>query len=114
MTTAVSTWTPVCPYERILPDTGVTALIDTVQVAVFRLLDGRLFAVGNRCPFSIANVISRGLIGSKGGTPTVASPIYKQRFDLATGVCLDDPAVTLGSWEVRSRDGFVEIGPLRT
>ena len=43
-------------------------------------------------PFSDANVMSRGIVGSPGRpADTVASPMYKQVFDLATGACLDAP-----------------------
>jgi nitrite reductase (NADH) small subunit len=87
----------VCRYADLEPERGVAALVDGVQVAVFRLADGRVLAVGHRDPFSGANVIARGIVGTRGEIPTVASPMHKQVFDLRTGHCLDDPAVTLGS-----------------
>ena len=43
----------------------------------------------------------------------VASPLLKQRFDLRTGVCLDDPAVVVPSYEVRVVDGMVVVGGRR-
>ncbi len=52
----------------------------------------QLHAVDNVDPFSGASVLSRGIVGDAGGVPTVASPVYKQRFDLRTGRCLDDPS----------------------
>jgi nitrite reductase (NADH) small subunit len=99
----------VCKLEDILPETGVCALIEGKQVAIFRTKDNKLFALDNYDPFSQANVLSRGLIG--GTTVTndagideavlyVASPIYKQRFNLATGQCLDDKIVTLATYHV--------------
>ena len=60
--------------------------------------------------FSGAFVMSRGLVGSKGETPKVASPVYKQTFDLRTGECLDDPSVALRTFAVRVVDGRVEVG----
>jgi nitrite reductase (NADH) small subunit len=41
---------------------------------------------------------------------TVASPMYKQVFDLATGQCLTEPGVCLSVYPVRLVDGHVEIG----
>lgn len=103
------TWTPVCRLERILPDTGVAALVEGEQVAVFRLADGSVHAVANRDPFSAANVLSRGIVGDDRGVAKVASPVYKQSFALATGACLDDPSVTLPVYAVRVADGLVEV-----
>ncbi|MFD7557449.1 nitrite reductase (NAD(P)H) small subunit [Streptomyces sp. NPDC059835] len=54
-----------------------------------------MYAVGNRDPFSGADVIADGIMGSRGGVPVVASPMREQLFDLRTGVCLDDPEVSL-------------------
>jgi nitrite reductase (NADH) small subunit len=53
--------------------------------------------------------MARGLVGTRGDASTVASPIYKQVFNLATGQCLDDETVSLRSWPVRIVDGMVEV-----
>jgi nitrite reductase (NADH) small subunit len=98
----------VCPYARLPVERGVAALVDGEQVAVFRTAEG-LHAVSNLDPFSGAMVLSRGIVGSRGDRPTVASPVYKQVFDLETGQCLDDPAVRLPVHHVRVRDGLVEV-----
>jgi nitrite reductase (NADH) small subunit len=103
-------WTSVCPVDALPVDRGAAALIDDDQVAIFRLAGGELFAVGHRDPFSGANVMARGLVGTRGEVATVASPVYKQVFDLRTGRCLDDDSVELGSWPVRVVDGIVEVG----
>ncbi len=65
--------------------------------------------MSNHDPFSGSMVISRGIVGSRGDRPTVASPVYKQVFDLGTGQCLDDDAVRLATHPVRVRDGVVEV-----
>lgn len=102
-------WVDVCPYEEIYPDTGVCALIDGHQVAVIRLGDGTLYAISNFDPFSRANVLSRGIVGDKGGKPKIASPVYKQNFDLRTGQSYDDASVRLPVYAVRRRNGRVEV-----
>ena len=107
----MSEWVEVCAYDSIYPDTGVCALVDGQQVAVYRLSDGTLHALSNHDPFSGANVMSRGIVGDRGGEPKVASPIYKQSFDLRTGVCLDDTTVTVPTYPVRvvARDGRIDV-----
>jgi nitrite reductase (NADH) small subunit len=102
-------WVEVCGYESIYPDTGVCALIGGRQVAVFRLSDGSLHAVSNFDPFSGANVLSRGIVGDRGGEPKIASPIYKQTFNLRTGQCYEDGAVRLDVYRVRRHSGVVEV-----
>jgi nitrite reductase (NADH) small subunit len=104
-----SGWEAVCPVARIVPDTGVAALIDGTQVAVFRLYGDQVYAIGNRDPFSGASVLSRGIVGDHGGQPYVASPIHKQRFDLATGICVDDDTVSVPAFETRVTDGCIEV-----
>ncbi|MBQ3357544.1 MAG: nitrite reductase small subunit NirD [Microbacterium sp.] len=91
---------------------GRAALHDGTQVALFLLADGSVHAVSNLDPFSGANVISRGIVGTRGDAPTVASPMHKQVFDLRTGECLDaqgrEPAA-LRVWAVVVVDGQVEL-----
>jgi nitrite reductase (NADH) small subunit len=92
-----SSWTSVCDWEQLVPGRGVAVLLpDGTQAAVFRDHTGRLYAVANRDPFTGAYVLSRGLVGSTAdGRVYVASPLLKQRFDLATGECLDDETVRI-------------------
>ena len=103
-------WTPVCTLASLVPDRGAAALVDGYQVALFRLREtDEVLAVDHRDPFSGANVIARGLVGSRGDAVTVASPVYKQVFDLRTGACLDDESASLGVWETRVVAGVVEV-----
>jgi nitrite reductase (NADH) small subunit len=102
-------WTPVCRYDELQPERGAAALVGAVQIALFRDFDGGLYAIGNRDPFTAAYVLSRGIVGSRGDAPTVASPLHKQVFDLRTGACLDDGTVAVPVYGVRNRDGIVEV-----
>lgn len=103
-------WTTICPLDRILPNTGVCALVNGQQVAVFRVGEETdIYAIDNYDPFSKAYVLSRGIIGDRHGIPKVASPIYKQNFSLLTGKCLDDPTVQLQTFPVRVIDGQVMV-----
>jgi nitrite reductase (NADH) small subunit len=102
-------WTAVCRYRDLQPERGVAALIGRVQVALFRTFDGTVHSIGNQDPFTGAFVLSRGIVGSRGEIPTVASPLHKQVFDLRTGACLDDDTVGVPVYDVRIRDGLVEV-----
>jgi nitrite reductase (NADH) small subunit len=102
-------WTAVCQFDDLLPERGVAALLGPVQVAVVRLHDGRLRAVGNRDPISGRYVLSRGVVGTRGDRPVIASPMHKQAYDLDTGECLDAD-VKVPVFPVRVRDGVVEVG----
>lgn len=107
--TSWGTWHTVCRLEQLSAERGVAALIGDTQIAVFRTFDDELYALDNRDPFTGAHVLSRGIVGSRGPTPTVASPLLKQVFDLRTGVCLDDASVAVVSYPARARDGRVEV-----
>ncbi|MGH8897408.1 MAG: nitrite reductase small subunit NirD [Egibacteraceae bacterium] len=108
--TGAQTWVDVCALDDIVPDRGVAALIGRHQVAVFRVApDDELFALSNYDPFSKAFVLSRGIVGSKGDRLKVASPIYKQNFDLRTGQCLDDPTVAVPTFDVRVTNGLIQV-----
>ncbi|GAA4505172.1 MULTISPECIES: nitrite reductase small subunit NirD [Nonomuraea] len=102
-------WIGICGYDLLLPERGVCALVDGEQVALFRTYDGTVHALGNRDPFSGAYVLSRGIVGTRKGEATVASPLHKQVFSLVTGRCLDEPAVAVPVYRARVRDGAVQV-----
>ncbi|MFC6884396.1 MULTISPECIES: nitrite reductase small subunit NirD [Actinomadura] len=104
-TPSAARWHDVCAYADLTPERGACAFVEGTQVALFRTHDGALHAVANLDPFSGAQVLSRGILGTRDGAPTVASPMYKQVFDLRTGVCLDDPRVALPTFPVRRGAG---------
>ncbi len=103
-------WLDVCALDDIVPNAGVCALVGARQVALIRVGDGdAVFAVDNFDPFARAFVISRGIVGDAGGVPKIASPIYKQAFDLRSGRCLDDADVSIPVYATRVRGGRVEV-----
>lgn len=115
-------WEAVCPLDALVPERGAAALLTRpdgteVQVALFRLLDGAVHAVQQLDPYAGAHVMSRGIVGTRRGTPTVAAPVYKQVFELATGRCLDTggkeprPGLSgdLASYPVVVADGVVHV-----
>lgn len=111
VSSSVAQWLTVCKLNDILPNTGVCALVQGKQVAIFRVGQGvELYAIDNYDPFSKANVLSRGILGDRNGIPKVASPIYKQTFNLQTGECFENPEVSVATFAVRVVDDQVQVG----
>jgi nitrite reductase (NADH) small subunit len=109
MTTETLTWTDICAVDDILPSTGVCALVANRHVAVFRLGADQFFAIDNVDPKSGASVLSRGLLGNLGDRTVVASPLYKNHFDLRTGECLEAPEQSVRAHGVRVDAGRVSV-----
>ena len=106
----VEAWEDACALDDVLPGTGVCALVAGRQVAVVRTAaPDAVYAIGNFDPFSKAFVLSRGIVGDRGGVPKIASPIYKQSFDLRSGQCLDDAQVRVPTYEVRVERGRILV-----
>jgi nitrite reductase (NADH) small subunit len=112
---ATGQWTDVCMLDALTPDRGVAALADGEAVALFRLSDcgadgdGEILAIDHIDPFHGVGVLARGLVGSVGERVVVASPLLKQRFDLRSGECLDDPSVSVRTWDTEVVDGSVRV-----
>ncbi|MFI3187113.1 MAG: nitrite reductase small subunit NirD [Methylococcaceae bacterium] len=135
-------WLDICGVDDLQPDSGICALIEGEQVAIFsfalrlrsgnavdcsvsevdrsvievnRSLSGveggdtQVYAVGNYDPIGKANVLSRGLICDINGQSVVASPLYKQHFNLQTGVCLEDEAVKIPVYPIRIENNRVQV-----
>ena len=108
----IEQWVDVCPVTKLQPERGVAALVGDEQVAIF-LVGDDVFAVSNYDPFSHANVMSRGIVGTRGDVVKVASPMYKQRFDLLTGRCLDDDTVRIAVHQARRVGDLVFVRLVR-
>ncbi len=113
MTANNKQWFDICNLNDILPSMGRCALFNEQQVAIFRVVDAngveQLYAIDNFCPFSESNTLSRGLTGSIIDKIVVASPLYKQHFDLASGICLEDESVSVNTYPVRLNGSTVQL-----
>ncbi|SDW11173.1 assimilatory nitrite reductase (NAD(P)H) small subunit [Arthrobacter sp. cf158] len=107
--TTAATWQRVCPVEELEVAWGEAALIAGRQVALFRTAPTEVFAVAQQDPATLANVMARGIIGSRGSRPTIASPLHKEVYDLETGECFTNPELTLEAFPTRLVDGFIEV-----
>jgi len=105
-------WYEVCHLDEITPNTGVAALIEDQQIAIFRVgQEQRVYALSNQDPFSLANVMARGILGDLQGERVVASPIYKQHFSLVTGRCLEEQEQKLLVFPTQIENGKVLVSP---
>lgn len=95
-------WTTICTTEDLIPDSGIAVWTEEGPVAViylpYRL--PALFAISHTDPISGANVLARGITGDIKGQPVVASPLYKQHFNLITGQCLEDETINVKSYRI--------------
>lgn len=103
-------WQPVCQVAELEVERGVTALVHGQAIAIFRTQDGHVYALGNHDPFAKASVIARGIVGTRGDVPFVASPAHKHAFDLRSGKCLDDAHVSVPAYDVKVVEGVVLVG----
>ena len=103
-------WQPVCPLADLRADRAAPALVHRPGLAIFRLADDRVFALGNHDPFAKASVIAKGIVGLRGDVPFVASPSHRHAFDLRTGKCLDDPGAAVPAYDVKIVEGRVFVG----
>jgi nitrite reductase (NADH) small subunit len=106
-----SSWQAVCDRRDLVAGAGVCVLLGSEQVALFYVPgeERTLYAVSNRDPIGGANVLSRGILGDIRGQLVVASPLYKQHFNLATGACLEDDSVRVRVYEARLEGDSVLI-----
>jgi nitrite reductase (NADH) small subunit len=103
-------WLPVCRLAQLEVDRGATALVHGQAIALFRTRGDTVYALGNHDPFAKASVLARGIVGTRGDVPFVASPMHKHAFDLRTGRCLDDVHASVPAYDVRVVDGVVLVG----
>lgn len=106
----MTNWNTICLENDLTPNAGLCALHQGEQVAIFYCTrQQQLFAVSNYDPLGKANVLSRGIMGSVAERTVVASPLYKQQFDLTSGECLQDDNCQIKTYPVRLHEGLVQL-----
>lgn len=113
----------ICSVDALTVERGAAALLpDGTQIGVFLLEDGSVHAIQQHDPYSGTNILSRGLVGShlvpgegdEPGTivPTIASPMFKQAWNLSTGEVLDSGGgekKPISVFDAEIRDGKVYV-----
>lgn len=111
MKTLNNDWHGVCETKDLVADSGICALVEGQQVALF-YLPGQaqeIYAIGNFDPAGWANVLSRGIVGDVQGRIVVASPLYKHHYLLENGQCLEKPELQVPVFPARIQDGQVQV-----
>ena len=106
---ATSGWTTVCELAQLEPLWAEAAMVDGEQLALVRMPNGTVYAVSNQDPATGSFVMCRGIVGSHGDRDTLASPLHKQVYDLATGECFSSADLTLPTFETRVESGSVRV-----
>lgn len=91
---------------------GATALVHGQAIAIFRIDDETVHALGNHDPFAKGSPggLAKGIVGRRDQTWFVGSPSHRHAFDLRTGRCLEDRHVAVPVYEVKVTGGMVFIG----
>lgn len=89
------------PVDRIAPGQGFCFVVGGEEIAVFRLRDGKVYAVQNRCPHKNAPLAE----GIAGGAKVIC-PFHARKFDLCTGQG-DVSGERLRTWPVEVKDGEI-------
>jgi len=102
-------WERACAVTDLEPSWGEAALVRMKQIALFLLSPSEVYAVCHRDPHTDAYVMARGIVGSRGDRPTIASPLHKEVYDLGTGECFTDSTLFLRTFQTRIVGGFIEV-----
>lgn len=97
-------YTTVCRIEELPPGSGRLFRSDSGDVAIFNV-DGTLFAIEDTCLHAGGPLHEGTLYGM-----SVICPWHHWQFDLRDGSCALNPHHKLACYDVRVRNGVVEIG----
>ena len=97
------------PLDQIAAGQGRCFIAGARQIAVFRLRDGRVFALDNTCPHR-GGPLSEGVAGIDHGSgiETVICPLHGYKFSLRDGRGLNNE-LHARSYPVEVRDGRIFI-----
>lgn len=96
----MSEFVQVCAKQDLVKNSGVAALVNGEQIALFYIND-TVYALNNYDPVGKAYVMSRGMIGDLKDQLMVASPLQKQHYNLETGVCMDVEGISIPVYETK-------------
>jgi nitrite reductase (NADH) small subunit len=100
-------WQSVCKIEDIPQLGGRTARAGQMEIAVFRLSDGRIRAVDNRCPHK-QGPLAEGIVSGD----TVICPLHARKISLESGEVLKPDSGCVKTYPVKVEDGqvFLSLG----
>lgn len=72
---------PVAHYSNIKMRAGYSIIIDKTEIALFKLSNGKVYAIENRSPHPKGGVLSEGLVSGE----YVYCPVYDWKISLVDG-----------------------------
>ncbi len=108
---SIKEWFKAAPTSDFNKDAGTAVLYGEQQIAVYYFSEeDEWYASQNVCPHRLESALSRGMLGTDDGEPKVACPFHKKTFSLKTGGCLSGDDLSIETYPVKIKDGFVYIG----
>jgi nitrite reductase (NADH) small subunit len=100
-------WHSICKVEEIPRLGGRTVRLGQMEIAVFRLSDGRIRAVDNRCPHK-QGPLAEGIVSGD----TIICPLHARKINLETGEVLKPDSGCVKTWPARVENGqvFLSVG----
>ncbi|MDQ6958325.1 MAG: nitrite reductase small subunit NirD [Mariprofundaceae bacterium] len=95
-------WHPVCQVEEIPPLGGRTVRTCQMEIAVFRLSDGRIRAVHNSCPHK-QGPLADGIVSGD----TIICPMHAWKISLESGEVLPPDSGCVKTYSAKVEDGQV-------
>jgi nitrite reductase (NADH) small subunit len=103
-------WVQAIRLADLPPGGSAKVYLGSQQVALFNV-DGRLYAVNNRCPHARGPLCEGRVETDSRGGPSVVCPWHDAAFDLTSGEALHGPVRTpVQAYQARAgEDGYVYI-----
>lgn len=98
--------TELGPVDAIPVGEGRTFTVDGEQVAVYRMRDGSLRALGAVCPHK-GGPLADGLTDDA----VVVCPLHSHAFDMCSGDEVSGSGLSVRSYPVAAVDGMIVLAP---
>lgn len=107
---ATDGWAQTIHLADLPPGGSAKVYLGSQQIALFNV-EGRLYAVNNRCPHARGPLCEGRVEPGNGPGPSVVCPWHDAAFDLASGEALHGPVrAPVQAYQVRAgEDGFVYV-----
>lgn len=99
------TWLPAGPVERFPARLGTRVELNGMEAAVFRLTDGRIFALENRNPHRKGGILCEGMVSGE----YLYDPLYDWKIHIPTGQVQAPDTGTVRTIGVRVENGTVYL-----
>jgi nitrite reductase (NADH) small subunit len=96
---------PVVNYSNLKPRAGYSVKIDDMDIAVFKLTNGEVYAVENHSPHPKGGVLSEGLVSGQ----YVFCPVYDWKISLVDGKVQEPDVGQVKTYKVEVEEGIVFI-----